>query len=261
MSPNDWNNYTFGKIGKHNVVIGSLPAEYYGVKSAGSTAEDMLYIFPNITIVLMVGIGGGLPTRRHDIRLGDVVVSAARNGMGGVFQYDWGRMTLGQSFPTTRYLNHQTRVLQAAVSKLKAQLEREGHRLGNTINNVLEKKPRLLKRYARPNSNTDRLYKSGFVYTIAARITLSDAQPELIPRSERSDDNPAIHYGLIASTNLVMKNALIRDTIAIEKDILCFDMGVAGLMNNFPCLVIRGTKPGTGKDMQPWQRLHMQGTS
>jgi nucleoside phosphorylase len=37
-----------------------------------------------------------------------------------------------------------------------------------------------------------------------------------------------------------MKDALIRDTIAAERGALCFEMDVAGLVNHFPCLVIRG---------------------
>jgi nucleoside phosphorylase len=37
-----------------------------------------------------------------------------------------------------------------------------------------------------------------------------------------------------------MKDASIRDKLAAEKDILCFEMEAAGLMNHFPCLVIRG---------------------
>ncbi|KAH9225249.1 hypothetical protein K456DRAFT_1419334 [Colletotrichum gloeosporioides 23] len=37
-----------------------------------------------------------------------------------------------------------------------------------------------------------------------------------------------------------MKDARIRDTLAAERDVLCFEMEAAGLMNHFPCLVIRG---------------------
>jgi nucleoside phosphorylase len=37
-----------------------------------------------------------------------------------------------------------------------------------------------------------------------------------------------------------MKDALVRDKLAAEKDVLCFEMEAAGLMNHFPCLVIRG---------------------
>ncbi|OJJ79090.1 uncharacterized protein ASPGLDRAFT_1070745 [Aspergillus glaucus CBS 516.65] len=54
------------------------------------------------------------------------------------------------------------------------------------------------------------------------------------------EDNPAIHYDLIASANQLMKDASIRDRLAAEKDVLCFEMEAAGLMNHFPCLVICG---------------------
>jgi nucleoside phosphorylase len=37
-----------------------------------------------------------------------------------------------------------------------------------------------------------------------------------------------------------MKDALVRDRLAAEMGILCFEMEAAGLMNHFPCLVIRG---------------------
>jgi nucleoside phosphorylase len=64
----------------------------------------------------------------------------------------------------------------------------------------------------------------------------------LILRSKRTEDedDPAIHYGLIASGNQLIKDAFVRDKLAAEKDILCFEMEAAGLMNHFPCLVIRG---------------------
>ncbi|KAK1838827.1 ankryin repeat protein [Colletotrichum chrysophilum] len=45
----------------------------------------MLHSFPNMRIGLMVGIGGGAPSQKHDIRLGDVVVSTPNSGRGGVF--------------------------------------------------------------------------------------------------------------------------------------------------------------------------------
>jgi nucleoside phosphorylase len=37
-----------------------------------------------------------------------------------------------------------------------------------------------------------------------------------------------------------MRDASIRDRLAAEKDILCFEIEAAGLMNHFPCLVVRG---------------------
>lgn len=74
-SATDPNNYALGSIGEHNVVIASLPKGKHGTTSAATTATNMLSSFPNIRFGLLVGIGGGIPSQEHDIRLGDVVVS------------------------------------------------------------------------------------------------------------------------------------------------------------------------------------------
>jgi nucleoside phosphorylase len=245
VSPNDNNDYTLGKIGKHNVVIAVLPDGEYGTDSAASVARDMLHSFPNVRIGLMVGIGGGAPSRNHDIRLGDIVVSSPRDGKGGVFQYDFGKTIQDQSFQQTRFLNQPPTVLRAAVNGLKAQYEDSGHLLEEAISSILEKKERLRQKYKRPNPNSDRLYQPGFTHrdnTAGCTAVCGDDLSNLIFRRERteSEDNPAIHYGTIASANQLMKDALIRDTLIKEKDVLCFEMEAAGLMNHFPCLLIRG---------------------
>lgn len=49
-----------------------------------------------------------------------------------------------------------------------------------------------------------------------------------------------MHYGAIASGNQVMKDGKTRDRLAKKYGILCFEMEAAGLMNQLPCLVIRG---------------------
>jgi hypothetical protein len=52
-----------------------------------------------------------------------------------------------------------------------------------------------------------------------------------------------------------MKDATVRDKLATEKDVLCFEMEAAGLMNHFPCLVIQGIcdYSDTHKNKE-WQR-------
>ncbi|KAF2831830.1 purine and uridine phosphorylase [Ophiobolus disseminans] len=246
VSPNDDNIYTLGRIGKHNVVIAVLPDGEYGIASAASVARDMLHSFPNIRLGLMVGIGGGAPSKKHDIRLGDIVVSDPGNGNSGVFQYDFGKTIQDQSFRTTGFLNKPPRVLLAAVNTLKAEYESDGHQFESAINGILEKKRKLRNKYIRPDSSTDKLYQSGVVYPLDDRAscvaTCGDDPSTVVSRPERNEeeDNPAIHYGLVASANQLMKDALVRDKLAAEKDVLCFEMEAAGLMNSFPCLVIRG---------------------
>lgn len=48
-----------------------------------------------------------------------------------------------------------------------------------------------------------------------------------------------MHYGLIASENQVMRHGATRVRLGKELDVLCFEMEAAGLIDNFPCLVIR----------------------
>ncbi|KAF4995561.1 hypothetical protein FDECE_12760 [Fusarium decemcellulare] len=246
VSVNDNNDYTLGKVGKHNVVIAVLPYGEYGLSSASTVARDMLHSFPNVRVGLMVGIGGGAPSSKHDIRLGDVVVSASSKG-SSVLQYDFGKSIQGQEFQETGFLNQSPSILRAAVNGLMAQYESEGHRLNGSINEILEKKPRLQKKYKRPEPNTDRLYRPGVLHPVnnndsGCVIACGDDPSVLVVRPQRAKDrdNPTIHYGRIASANRLMKDALIRDEFATKKDVLCFEMEAAGLMNHFACLVIRG---------------------
>ncbi|KAJ5151478.1 uncharacterized protein N7482_010730 [Penicillium canariense] len=246
LPPRNKNDYTLGRVGKHNVVISVLPMGEYGTASAARVAEDMMHSFANIRIGLMVGIGGGAPSPKHDIRLGDIVVSIPGNGQGGVLQYDFGKTIQAQSFQLTGSLDQPPSVLRAAVSGLMAQYESEGHQLEDAVSKVLERKPRLRKKYQRPDPASDRLYYSEIVHPGEGESPCTshcgDGPSCLVSRCARTedDDNPAIHYGLIASANQLMKDALIRDRLAAEKDVLCFEMEAAGLMNHFPCLVIRG---------------------
>ncbi|KAJ8106492.1 hypothetical protein OPT61_g9498 [Boeremia exigua] len=243
VAEQDSNTYTLGKIGNHHVVIAVLPAGEYGTVSAARVANDMLYSFPNVRVGLLVGIGGGAPTPKRDIRLGDVVVSAPCNGTGGVLQYDFGKTIQEQKFKTTGYLNQPPVLLRTAVADLRARYEADGHRIPQTINGILKTKPRLRRKYGKPE-NGDRLYKSSAVHPRESEQACANtcSSADLIVRQARGvdEDNPTIHYGTIASANQLMKDALVRDTLAQDSNVLCFEMEAAGLVNSFPCLVVRG---------------------
>ena len=245
VSTNDNNDYTLGRVGKHNVVIAVAPDGEYGTQSAATVARDMMHTFPNVRIGLLVGIAGGVPSPKHDIRLGDIVVSAPRNGKGGVFQYDFGKEMQNQDFQTTGFLNQPPPLLRTVVAGLRAKYETDGHRLKEAINIALENKQRLQKKYRRPETETDCLYLSEVIHPPNDERDCSETCGSdlsmIVSRASRTEDedDPAIHYGLIASANRVMKDSSVRETAA-KQDILCFEMEAAGLMNHFPCLVVRG---------------------
>lgn len=241
VATHDNNNYALGMIDRHYVVIAVLPHGEYGTSSAASVASDMLHSFPNIRVGLMVGIAGGVPSESHDIRLGDIVVSTPGNGIGGVFQYDYGQRVQDQGFQETGFLNQPPPLLRAAVNSLITDYERNGHQLEQAVNKIIQEKPRLGRKYARPDPGADKLFKPEITHSSSCASGCGDDASKLIHRPERTEEeNLAIHYGLIASANQLMKDGKARDDIASKMNILCFEMEAAGLMNHFPCLVIRG---------------------
>ena len=245
VAQHDSNSYVLGSIGDHNVAMAILPDGEYGIAPASTVASHMIHTFPNIRIGLMVGVGGGAPSSENDIRLGDVVVSSRSGlqsaGHGGVFQYDFGKTIQDQSFQYTGFLNQPPTVLRTAVNGLKVKYKSDGHSLNSDIEAAL-KNIKKKKEFTRPDSSSDRLYKSGITHLSNCSKECSKDPSDMEIREERDeeDDDPMIHYGTIASANQLMKDAVIRDTLARENSVLCFDMEAAGLMNNFPCLVIRG---------------------
>ncbi|EJT76906.1 hypothetical protein GGTG_06820 [Gaeumannomyces tritici R3-111a-1] len=243
LDPNDTNDYTLGTIGRHNVVIAGLPKGEYGTTAAAVVAANMLRSFPNLRFGLMVGIGGGAPSKEHDIRLGDVVVSSPGGGKGGVLQYDFGKTIQNQAFHHTGFLDQPPMTLRTAMGGLERRHKVHGHQFKSRVAEVLRNKPRLYQEYSRPSYTSDRLYRSHVVHSDSCSNAACSSDPKhLITRQKRGEheDDPAIHYGLVASANQLMKDAQIRDKLAAEHGVLCFEMEAGGLMNHFPCLVIRG---------------------
>ncbi|KAB8208120.1 hypothetical protein BDV34DRAFT_58181 [Aspergillus parasiticus] len=250
LSPNDGNDYTLGKICGHNVVVAVLPNGEYGTSSVAGVAKDMLHSFPNVKLGLMVGIAGGAPRLDddvvHDIRLGDIVVSSTGRGRGGVLQYDFG-IQRQEGFTPTGFLNQPPVILRTAVSGLRSQHEIHGHGLQEAIDAIFGKYPTLRQKYSRPEATSDRLYRSDVIHPVNERsdcaIVCGDDASTLRRRPDRppsDEDRPVIHYGLVASGNQLMKDASMRDRLSREQGVLCFEMEAAGLMNQFPCLVVRG---------------------
>ncbi|KAF5622088.1 ankyrin repeat L25 [Fusarium tjaetaba] len=234
---NDDNKYTLGSIGKHNVVIAVLPDGQYGLVNAAAVLGDMTRTFYSLRVVLLVGIGGGVPGKK-DIRLGDIVVGSIGPNNGGVIQYDYGRAFQGEEFAITGHLNQSPMAFLTAMSALHATYEMEGHNIDNNIEKALQRYKRLGREYRRPEASTDRLYKAEYVHKGGESVACSQScvNEYLVHRDERGEDenNPAIHYGLIASGNSLIKDALLRDRLAAKHSVLCFEKEAAGLMNHFP---------------------------
>ncbi|THY19692.1 TPR-like protein [Aureobasidium pullulans] len=111
------NSYTLGKISQRNVVIACLPGGHQGKAAAATVAVHMMHSFP-IKLGLMVGIGGGVPSRTLNIRLGDVVVSIPEGTHGGVVQYDLGKLEL-DGLHRKGHLDKPPKALLSAITWLR----------------------------------------------------------------------------------------------------------------------------------------------
>lgn len=252
--PKDSNAYTLGSIRGHNIVIACLPKGQYGVTSAAAVAIQMIATFPAVRFGLMVGIGGGVPPK---VRLGDVVVSMPIHQFPGVVQWDMGKATAG-GFERSGALNNPPTVLLTALGKLETAHELEGPRVPGYLEEMGRRWPRLAQRYMRSSALEDTLFRGD-----CNHVTKPSSGDDLVEEDyDDGDEQEAescrycdktkvvrrkpremrIHYGLIASGNQVIKDASARDQLNndLGGSVLCLEMEAAGLMNNFPCLVIRG---------------------
>ena len=244
QKPHDNNNYTLGRIGDHNVVIACLPSGVTGTNPAAVVASLLLSAFSSIRVGLMVGIGGGAPSLDHDIRLGDLVVSrpTATSGAGGVIQYDLGKTIQEGRFIQTGSLNKPPGVLLKALSSLEARHDRGKGNLPEHLSKILSN-PKLGKKSAYQGAQEDHLFEADYDHLIhpEGNPTCAKCEPNrLVTRDDREDELPMVHYGLIASANQVMRDGVTREKLRKELNVLCFEMEAAGLMDHFPCLVIRG---------------------
>lgn len=234
----DDNDYTFGQIGGHNVAVACLPAGGMGKVNAATVARDMMRSFP-IKIGLMVGIGGGVWSTRTDVRLGDVVVSQPTEMHGGVVQWDFGKLEKDGIFRRTGTLNKPPRALLSVLQTLKSYDMRKGNDLPKHISQAYSKWPRMAKTCSHLGAEQDKLYDTDYAHDHGE--TCDDCDDDrLVTRSSRDDTDPVIHYGNIASGDEVVKDGPSRDRIAHAEKVICFEMEAAGLMDNFPCVVIRG---------------------
>jgi nucleoside phosphorylase len=245
----DTNVYTWGRMGEHSIVIASLAAGVYGTTSAATTASSLLASLPSIRVGFLVGIGGGIarPDEGHDIRLGDVVVSQPSGTTGGICQYDLIKAKSGDKRERKGFLGRPPTVLLNALASIQAYHERKDSKVPSFLQEMLEKNPKMRKKskqnpgYAHQGFENDRLFTTSCDHILGPDCRGCDADGE-VPRDPRDITNPEIHYGIIASGNTLVKDAATRDQISADlgEDCICVEMEAAGLINHFPCLVIRG---------------------
>ncbi|KAH8731834.1 nucleoside phosphorylase domain-containing protein, partial [Phaeosphaeriaceae sp. PMI808] len=272
IADGDKNKYILGEIHGHNIAMACLLAGSIGQASAATVAADMMHSFPRIRFGLMVGIGGGAPNPSarsdEDIRLGDVVVSIPNGELGAVIKYDRGKVVAGGEFQHTGILNVPPSLLTTAVSALQSKHETLKNSISRNVADMIQRKHKAedanlesLQKYRYPGAEHDQLFEADYEHVEQGDVPNSVSQGlednekdpsdlefpcphcdknRVVPRRPRREKDPVIQYGTIASADVVMRHGETREKLRKKYGILCFEMEAAGLMNDFPCLVIRG---------------------
>ncbi|SPO03830.1 uncharacterized protein DNG_06513, partial [Cephalotrichum gorgonifer] len=253
-APGDPNAYSTGAIGRHNVVLARMSG--MGKANAAAVAANCRASFPNIKLAVIVGVCGAVPFDPHggEIVLGDVIIS------DGVVQYDLGRQ-LPERFMRKDTLLDSLGRPNAEIRSLLAKLKgRRGRKMLRdkiaTYMNVLQAEPDLVAEY--PGIKYDRLFEAAYRH-IADGESCDECgcAGSLVPRRRLEQDSPvpAVHFGLIASGDTVMKSGEERDAIARQDNIVGFEMEGAGVWDIFPCVVIKGACDyADSHKTKAWQR-------
>ena len=253
-APGDPNAYSTGAIGRHNVVLAHMP--HMGKANPAAVATNCRVSFTNIKLALVVGVCGVVPSKADgsEIVLGDVIISDC------VVQYDCGRQ-LPEGFVRQDTLLDALGRPNTEIRSLLAELRdiQGGNSLRESMAGYmadLRSEPELAAEY--PGTVRDTLFDPAYPH-ITDQTTCDErgcnGPVVLRNRLKYYDPQPIVHFGLIASSDTVMKSGKDRDTIAKQEGIIGFEMDSAGLWNSVPYIVIKGAcHYADGHKTQVWQR-------
>ncbi|KAH7201431.1 hypothetical protein DER44DRAFT_812204 [Fusarium oxysporum] len=239
--PGDPNAYSTGVIGRHNVVLSYMPG--MGIANAAAVASNCGKSFTGIKLALVVGVCGVVPFKlnKDEMVLGDVIVS------DGIVQYDFGRQLpdhFAHKGTLLDSLGRPNQEIRGVLTKLRSlQHRRQLNAKIAEYLEVLRQDPELRAEY--PGIPQDRLFEASYRHAEDQKSCEQlGCNGELVLRRRLETvgvrPTPAVHFGLIASGNSVMKSGEDRDRIAAQEGVIAFEMEGAGVWDNFPCIVIKG---------------------
>lgn len=240
----DQNVYTLGDIAGHNIIVTGLASP--GNIPTVRTVSWMKMTFPNLSLGLVVGIGGGVPrmTDAGMIRLGDIVVSKPTDQYPGVVQYDRGKQERDH-FKPTGALPPPPPVLLSAAQLLEAKRDELQDPIAANLRRI-DTSIQPFQHFRFPGRHNDLLFPPDYIHLergvscaecgCDSTLLVNQAQFE----TPNDDGYVTIHRGTIASGDVVVKDALTRDQLAGKFDAYCFETEAAGALAELGCIVVRG---------------------
>jgi nucleoside phosphorylase len=213
---NDPHVYTLGTViaghGKMPRTVLLVCLSDMGEKIASAAVTHALRSFPSLEDVMLTGISGGCPDVGHPeshIRLGDLIIS----NVDGIVDYGDVKRTEGGTEYRGDPQKPSYRMLQCALD-----LESE-YRLGKVMWEPHIAKIQLsLIGSERPPAETDILYEGNDPVPHPAQVL---RRPEL----------PMLHMGRIGSSDTLLKDPSLRDTLRDRFNVRAIEMEGSGVEN------------------------------
>ena len=229
-------SYICGKIGPHYVVATCLRSNSIGTNAASVAAGRMNEAFPNLSKRFLVGIAGGVPDSKHDIRLGDVVIATE------IVKYDTGKWIGAGQLKQTSYPYEPSKILHSALLKFNQSDDDHGCILDGHLSIMKDKQPKCRAMWTYPGEEQDVLFSHKYSHVQGPgndECELCD-RSMIAHRTSRESLFPRVFSGLVASADQVMRDALSRDQLKENwSEVLAFEMEAGGL-KEYDFIVVRG---------------------
>ncbi|KAL3483722.1 hypothetical protein BJX62DRAFT_249257 [Aspergillus germanicus] len=240
LNPKDDNNYILGSLQGHNVVVAYPKSGRCGKRSVVDVASQLLASYTSVQLNIMVGIAGGVPDTKEDIRLGDVVVSNSTARWPGVAQHELNEERTEDQFIRGRALDQTTALLLTAMGKAQTAAIFNESKMPLYISEIVQSDP---VTFTRPGPEQDVVFEPKYDHAImeSEESECIHCDPDRIRlRQPREVQDPMVHYGLSTSGHHLARHGATRDNFAHKYGILCFEAETAGLSDSAQYLVIQG---------------------
>lgn len=275
----DVNSYTTGRIGKYNVVLALLSyvGKANAAVVAASVRSSYCGVRLALLVGICGGVPQATSGKECEILLGDVIISktVVQYDFGRQYPHEFIRKDTVEDNLTRP--NKDIRNLLATFETdrgLERLQQRTAHFLKQLQANAGQRKRRDKYRY--PGTMEDNLFKPSYRHkhhlspTCICRDCDGSSDPVcedalnsscqdlgcdkvyLVTRGrleakrqlgeDKSDgvQDPAVHVGSVASGDTVMKSGEDRDRIAKKEGVIAFEMEGAGVLQEVPCIVVKG---------------------
>ncbi|KAI1357790.1 hypothetical protein F5Y08DRAFT_323387 [Xylaria arbuscula] len=208
--------YFYGRAGRHNIIVLRLPTAFCkheykaeaNPKNGERAIKDMVQGFPNIKIVLAVGVSASTQIQQGDSQLGDVVVT-----------YEISKTIQNRRFESMKKSEIQSSIFTAYLQTLRGYCH-----LPDNVLNIEGWKPLHL---------TDQLVESNVYEQDLLRLVKKREQ-------DGYEGTTLFHYGTVSSSSDSNEDPSLRNPLTVERSILGFEAKAQRILEQRSCLVIQG---------------------